>query len=81
VLIVSTQTALSSVHLTPRELEIVEFVVQGNTNKQIGESLGISPKTAESHRANVMRKLALHSVTELVRYAIKNKIVEAQYQS
>jgi DNA-binding CsgD family transcriptional regulator len=77
VLIVSTQTASRSVQLTPRELEIVELLVEGNTSKQIGESLGISIKTAEAHRANVMRKLALHSIVELVRYAIKNKIVEA----
>ena len=42
------QTALSSVYLTPRELEIVEFVVEGNTSKQIGESLGISKLTGQT---------------------------------
>jgi DNA-binding NarL/FixJ family response regulator len=63
--------------LTPREREIVQLLADGKTSKEVGVSLGISTKTAETHRSNVMRKLALHSLPELVRYAIKNKIVEA----
>jgi DNA-binding NarL/FixJ family response regulator len=63
--------------LTPRELEILYLLVEGSTSKEAGASLGISAKTAETHRANMMRKLSLHSITELVRYAIKNEIVKA----
>jgi len=70
-------TSDSRKRLTPRELEVVQLLVEGNTSEKVGASLGISAKTAETHRANVMRKLLLHSITELVRYAIKNKIVEA----
>jgi DNA-binding CsgD family transcriptional regulator len=70
-------TADSRKRLTPRELEIVQLLGEGNTSKEVGASLGISAKTAETHRANLMRKLALHSITELVRYAIKNEIVKA----
>jgi DNA-binding CsgD family transcriptional regulator len=72
----STNTVFSEVQLTPRELEIVQLLAGGKTNREVGASLGISTKTAEAHRANVMRKLALHSVAELVRYAIKKQIVE-----
>jgi DNA-binding NarL/FixJ family response regulator len=63
--------------LTPREREIVQLLAEGKTSKEAGATLGISTKTAETHRANVMRKLELHSFPALVRYAIKNKIVEA----
>jgi DNA-binding NarL/FixJ family response regulator len=63
--------------LTPREREIVQLLAEGKTSKEAGASLGISTKTVETHRANTMRKLELHSLPELVRYAIKNKIVEA----
>jgi DNA-binding CsgD family transcriptional regulator len=57
--------------LTKRELEVVRKILGGLTNKQIGGALGISVKTVESHRARVMRKLGIHTVVELVRYAIK----------
>jgi len=73
----STNVVLSQVQLTPRELEIVQLLAEGKTSREAGASLGISTKTAETHRSNVMRKLALRSIAELVRYAIKNKIVEA----
>jgi len=63
--------------LTPREREIVKLLAEGKTSKEAGASLGISTKTAETHRSNVMRKLEVHSLAELIRYAIKNKIVEA----
>jgi DNA-binding CsgD family transcriptional regulator len=75
--LMSTNTVLSEVQLTPRELEIVQLLADGKTSKEVGTSLGITTKTAETHRANVMRKLALHSIAELIRYAIKNKIIEA----
>ena len=60
----------------PRELEVVKLVAESKCNKEVAHILQISVKTVESHRANVMEKLGLHSVTELVRYAIRNNIVE-----
>jgi len=70
------EVAVTPRDLSPRERAVVQLLVEGKRNKEIASALGISVRTAESHRANVMRKLELHSVTELVRYAIHNKIVE-----
>ena len=61
--------------LTPREREIVQLLAEGKSNKEIGNLLQISVKTAETHRANIMLKLDIHSITELVRYAVRNKII------
>ena len=61
--------------LTPREREIVQLLAEGKSNKEIATYLNISVKTAETHRANIMLKMNFHSVTELVRYAVKNKII------
>jgi DNA-binding NarL/FixJ family response regulator len=63
--------------LTSREREIVQLLSEGRSSKEVASSLGISVKTAETHRANIMRKLEFHSVSELVRYAVRNEIVEA----
>ena len=63
--------------LTDREREIVQLLAEGKSSKEVGVTLGISVKTAETHRANIMRKLEIHSVSELVRYAVKNQIIEA----
>jgi len=62
--------------LTPREREVVQMVAEGKSTKEVAEKLKISAKTADTHRTNVMRKLKLHSVSELVRFAIRNKLVE-----
>ena len=62
--------------LTPREFQIVQLVAESKSNKEIAGILNISVKTVEAHRAHIMEKLGLHSVTELVRYAIRNNIVE-----
>jgi DNA-binding NarL/FixJ family response regulator len=62
--------------LSAREREIVQLLAEGRTNKQIAASLEISTKTVETHRSSLMRKLNLHSVGELTRYAIRNKIIE-----
>lgn len=62
--------------LTPREREIVQLVAEGKSTKEVADKLNISPKTAETHRTNIMRKLNLHSVSGLVRYAIRNRLVE-----
>ena len=61
--------------LTPREVDIVRLVAGGKSTHEIAEVLNISSKTADNHRANIMRKLKFHSTTELVLYAIKNKLV------
>ena len=63
--------------ITPREREIIQLLVEGSSNKEAASTLGISVKTIEAHRANVMRKLHLRSISDLVRYAIRNKIVQA----
>ncbi len=63
--------------LTPREREVVQLVAEGKSNKEISAALDINIKTVEAHRSNLMHKLNLSSVSELVRYAIRNKIVEA----
>jgi DNA-binding NarL/FixJ family response regulator len=63
--------------LTTREREIVQLLAEGKSSKEVASSLSISVKTAETHRANIMRKLQLHTVSELVRYAVRNQIVEA----
>jgi DNA-binding NarL/FixJ family response regulator len=62
--------------LTSREREIVQLLAEGKSSKEVASSLCISVKTAETHRSNIMRKLQLHTVTELVRYAIRNQIIE-----
>jgi DNA-binding NarL/FixJ family response regulator len=62
--------------LTPREREIVQLLAEGKSNKEVATALNISVKTAETHRTNIMRKLDLHSISDLVRYAIRNKIIE-----
>jgi DNA-binding NarL/FixJ family response regulator len=63
--------------LTPREREIVQLLAEGASSKKVAATLGISVKTAETHRTNIMRKLNLRSVAELVLYAVKNHIIEA----
>ncbi len=62
--------------LTAREREVVQLVAEGKGNKEVATALGISVKTAETHRSNLMRKLNLHSAGELVRFAIRNNMVE-----
>jgi DNA-binding NarL/FixJ family response regulator len=62
--------------LTSREREIVQLLAEGKSSKEVATSLNISVKTAETHRANIMRKLQLHTVSELVRYAVRNQIIE-----
>jgi DNA-binding NarL/FixJ family response regulator len=64
-------------HLTRREREVLQLIAEGKSNKEIGTALKITTKTAETHRARLMAKLSLHSVADLVRYAIRNQIIEA----
>jgi two-component system response regulator NreC len=63
--------------LTGREREIVQLVAEGQSNKEVADKLGISVRTAETHRAHILRKLNLDSIAGLVRYAIRNKMIEA----
>jgi DNA-binding NarL/FixJ family response regulator len=62
---------------TTREREVIQLLAEGHSNKEVAAKLGISVKTVETHRAAIMRKLGLHSIGELVRYAIRNKFIEA----
>jgi DNA-binding NarL/FixJ family response regulator len=62
--------------LSPREREILQLVAEGKSNKKVANTLNLSVKTVETHRARIMEKLDLHSVSELVRYAIRNQIIE-----
>jgi DNA-binding NarL/FixJ family response regulator len=63
--------------VTSRENEIIQLLSEGKSSKEVAVLLDISVKTVETHRANIMRKLELHTVSELVRYAIRNSIIEA----
>lgn len=67
----------STLRLTARQREIVQLLAEGKSSKEVATELEISVKTAETHRANIMRRLECHSVTELVRYAVRNHIIEA----
>jgi DNA-binding NarL/FixJ family response regulator len=62
--------------LTGREREVVQLVAEGKSNKEVADRLGITTRTAEGHRSEVMKKRKLGSLAELVRYAIRNGIVE-----
>ena len=64
--------------LTTREREVVHLAATGNSNVEIADRLGISSRTAETHRANLMRKLGLHSQTELIRYAMRRGIIPSE---
>jgi len=63
--------------LTEREREIVRLLAEGHSNKEVASYLGVSIRTAETHRATLMRKLDIDSLAALVRYAIRNNIIEA----
>jgi DNA-binding NarL/FixJ family response regulator len=68
--------ARTASRLTPREREVAKALAEGGKSRDTALALGISVKTANTHRANIMRKLGCHSLSDLVRYAIRNKIVE-----
>jgi DNA-binding NarL/FixJ family response regulator len=63
-------------NLTPREREVVQLLAEGKSTKEVACDLDLSVKTAETHRSNIMRKLGLHSVSELVLYAVRNNIIQ-----
>lgn len=61
---------------TLREREVIQLIAEGNCTKEVAYVLGISTKTAQTHRANLMRKLKLHTCADIVRYAVRNTIIE-----
>ncbi|TAK10256.1 MAG: response regulator transcription factor [Candidatus Manganitrophaceae bacterium] len=67
--------------LTKRETEIVRLVADGYKNREVAEKLGISVKTVETHRANIMNKLALRNLAELIRYAIQKGLVRIDQEA
>ena len=67
----------AEVELSPREREVLQLVAEGKSTKEAAVVLGISAKTAESHRARIMEKLDMHGTAELVRYAIRRGLIEA----
>jgi DNA-binding NarL/FixJ family response regulator len=67
--------------LTSREREVVQLIAEGKSTKEVAVALGLSVKTAETHRSNIMRKLELHSVSDLVLYAVRNNIVNVVQSS
>lgn len=69
------QSAKETEALSAREIEVLQLIVKGYTNRQISEALSISVRTVETHRSNVMDKLNLHSRVELVRYATEHGLV------
>src|SRR5216117_1913810 len=71
----STPVTVGRNRLTPREREIVQLLAEGKSTKEVAVALGLSVTTAETHRSNIMRKLQLHSVSDLVLYAVRNNIV------
>jgi len=66
--------------LTSREKEIVQLVAIGYKNREVAEKLGIAVKTVETHRANIMNKLALRNIAELIRYAIQKGMVSVEVE-
>ena len=69
------QTTHQAQGLSPREREVVQLLSEGRSTKEVATTLNVSVKTAETHRSNMMRKLKIHSVAELVLYAVRNEIV------
>ena len=62
--------------LTPREREVVQLLAEEKSNKEIAATLGLSVHTVETHRSNIMCKLGTHSLSGLIRYALRTKIVQ-----
>jgi DNA-binding NarL/FixJ family response regulator len=71
------QRGRSKETLTPRERQVVQLLAEGKTTKEVASALNLSVKTAETHRSNIMGKLDLHSISEVVLYAVRNNIVQA----
>ena len=68
----------AGVQLTPRQREVLQLIAEGGTNKEIGQRLGVSVKTVETHRMQLMERLGVHDVAGLVRYAVRIGLVSAE---
>jgi DNA-binding NarL/FixJ family response regulator len=68
-------TGLKTRKLSPREREVIQLLSEGKTTKEVAIMLNVSAKTAETHRSNILLKLKIHSIAELVLYAVRNEIV------
>jgi len=73
----SQENAPAFNQLTAREREVIQLLAEGRSNKAVSALLGISVKTVETHRAAIMKKLGISSIVELVRYAIRNRVIDA----
>jgi len=62
--------------LTQREFEVVQLLAEGKSNKEVGAALNVSTRTIESHRNHIMPKMGFASFSELIRFAIRNNLVE-----
>lgn len=71
-----TQGEMQADRLSPREREVLQLIAEGKTTKEVARLLGISLKTAESHRTRIMEKLDIHEVAGLVRYAIRRGLIQ-----
>jgi DNA-binding NarL/FixJ family response regulator len=71
------ETPLPGVPLTNREVEIVQLLSEGKSNKEVASVLGVSARTIESHRNHIMHKMSFESFSDLVRFAIRNNLIEA----
>jgi len=71
-----TEPFSGQVVLTTREREVIQLLAEGKSNKEVADRLGISTRTAEGHRAETMKRLRLGSLAELIRYAVRNGIVQ-----
>jgi DNA-binding NarL/FixJ family response regulator len=74
----SAEQELTLHMVSSREREIVQLLAEGKSSKEVASILNLSVKTVETHRSNIMRKLGIHSLSELVLYAIRNNIVQVQ---
>jgi DNA-binding NarL/FixJ family response regulator len=72
----SADMEASASRLTPRQREVLKLLAEGKTSSEAAAALGMSNKTAETHRAALMTRLNCHSISDLVRYAVRNKIIE-----
>jgi DNA-binding NarL/FixJ family response regulator len=71
----------AGLRITPREREIIRLLAEGKSNKELSTQLGITVRTAETHRSNIMVKLGLHSLAELIHYAMRNEIFSVKSEA
>lgn len=71
------ESLLPGTPLTAREIEVVQLLAEGKSNKEVASGLGVSTRTVESHRNHIMRKMNFASFSEIVRFAVRNRLIEA----